>query len=108
VNIPSAYASRRNLANAYRRGFQAGTIADVGGVPLAPYEKLRSVQAYNDGFNAGQQKKAGNWPLDRVRKPIDDWQADAMKATARRVDDLLAFLEKLKGDIDAVLLGGVR
>jgi hypothetical protein len=55
VNIPTAYASRRNLANAYRRGFQAGTIADVGGVPLAPYEKLRSVQAYNDGFNAGQR-----------------------------------------------------
>lgn len=77
--IPPLYASRRNLARAYRRGFQAGTVADLGGVPLAPYRKSQTVKAFRQGFEAGQAAK------DQAVRPRPEDGADAASYTFRRL-----------------------
>lgn len=79
VIIPAAYVSRRNLARAYKRGFQAGTLADLGGVPLAPYVKSRMVGVFEVGFKAGQRAK------DQPANPRPEDGADAAAYTFRRM-----------------------
>lgn len=73
--IPPLYASRRNLARAYRRGFHAGTVAGLGGVPLAPYLKSQMVQAFRQGFEAGQAAK------DQPASPRPNDMVDAASYT---------------------------
>ena len=43
---------------AYRAGFHAGTIADVGGTPLTAYRYPGLVKAYHDGFTDAQSLKS--------------------------------------------------
>lgn len=124
--IPTAYATRRNLAKSYRRGFQAGTVADLGGVPLAPYLKLRSKEAYNRGFDHAQLAK-GQPASQRIGDCVDAFAygvaahigfdpaqgedrtvvSCAVKPTPRELE-LLAFLERLKAEITEMLHGGIH
>ncbi|MGH9238651.1 MAG: hypothetical protein ACRD3G_11495 [Vicinamibacterales bacterium] len=61
---------------AYRAGFRAGSIADVGGTPLSAYRYPGLVQAYHDGFADAQTFKG------------EITQDDALMQTANMPDDL--------------------
>lgn len=96
--IPAAYTSHRNLANSYTRGFRAGQLADLGGVPLAPYTRARMRGAFKAGFKDGQRTKVGGFQLDPV-------EATPFEVTTRE-RALLALLEQIYRDIAAMLHGG--
>jgi hypothetical protein len=90
VIIPAVYASRRNLARAYRRGYAAGTIADPGGVPLPPYVKGRMNVVFESGFAAAQLAKEGAVELTLIE-------------VSPRERELLAMLESIHQQIAGVL-----
>lgn len=103
--IPAAYASRRNFATAYTAGYRAGSIADLGGVPLAPYQKSRMVGVFEKGFHDGQRAKVELIGVDLAGPGLVDATAYTfhhLRPTPRE-RELLAMLESIHKQIADML-----
>lgn len=92
--IPHGYAYSRHSTNAYVRGYKAGQLADLGGVPLAPYVRQQMVLIFEAGFKAAQRDKAQ--PVEILPPPVPP-------GLFGRERELLAFLEQVRQDITAIL-----